>query len=203
MPTYEELAPGVDPTTRVNPVPRTNFVSWMIAGLLIIIGGLTTCWLAGGSKLLMPDKPQLTTTGSVTASLTAPYPTASPSATAPALQSLPVMRQATPAPTWTMQPIPTSIVVTRIVYVNHDRVMTVVMPITQIATFEVTRIYLTHVPVITYIIVTATPSSTPTSTPTLTPTETATATSTETATTIATATATATATETATEESSE
>jgi hypothetical protein len=190
MPSYEELPPGVDPTTRYNPVPHANYTGMMVIGLIICIAGLVVCWFAGGSALVMGSPDPLTvtptsrslpkTTVTPTVSI---VPTPSPTATGQSKQIKNDMPTATTTPVVITQVVYQDKIVTRMVPVKvdveHDvtRIATVFvpLPVTRIAT----QIIYVTVPVI--VVVTATPTPTPaTQTPTSTPTDTPTPTSTST-----------------------
>ena len=211
MPTFELLDPGVDPTSRRNPIPRTNYTMLAIVGLVVAIIGLGTCWFAGGSSLVFARDPDVTETLIPTFTLAPSAGPVTPTST-PVSPSTPIPTvTSTRDPRYTATPtyLPdTPIVITQIVYRDRQIQVTrlVQQDVTRIATVVVTHMIpvtvLYPATVVVIVIVTATPTSTPTPTQTATayPTPTATLTSTTTPTPTPTATASPTLTETATQE---
>lgn len=177
MPSYEELPPGIDPTTRKNPVPRPNYLMLSILSGVMVLIALIILWFSGGSSLIFPADP--TATYGV-----APAPTgtvilpASPTGTVILAMDTPKNKQPTVTPPSTQTPGSTQTPVIQIVYKdrNHDVI------VTRVISVQVTRIVTHTIPypveitvivpqtVVHTVIVTATPTDTPTPTETQTPT---------------------------------
>lgn len=187
MTTYEELPPDVDPTSRHNPVPRTNYPLLALVGLAVLALGASICWLSGGA-------------GAVTGWI-APKPTPTNRPYTPTLQPgsmQPPMTTATTTPTsaptqqlltGTPNNTQTPYIITQIIQlpgknntVQVTRQVTVMSTVVVHVPFPVTYIVTQYIPqtVIVTIVVTVTPTNTPT--PTSTPTETPTPTITPTTT---------------------
>jgi len=198
MPSYELLDPGVDPTTRKNPVPRANHAAILAGGLILVMLGGICLWLTlpmimGKGKDAEPTPTQVAQNQSdgITGIPIANDVTKTPgmaitSSPTPDTRTLTL----TPGATSTQSIVERTVIVQVTKIVNVDKVntkfVTVVyrFPVTKIVTVQVTKIV--QIPVTQLVIVTATPTETPiptetpTETPTLTPTWTETPTQTNT-----------------------